>query len=101
MDYNIQEKNGATEVAMQGRFTFADSVAFNQIVEKLKALGGKKVVLDMTGIEFIDSAALGMLLLARDTAATHHTELSLRAPQGQVKRMLAVVKFDTIFAIHP
>ena len=40
-----------------------------------------------------------MLLLARDTAAKSNLELVLRAPQGNVKSLLELGRFETIFNV--
>ena len=49
---------------------------------------------------FIDSAGLGMLLLARDEGKRKNLDVCLRRPRGQVKRMLEVARFDTMFTIE-
>jgi HptB-dependent secretion and biofilm anti anti-sigma factor len=51
-------------------------------------------------VQEVDSAGLGMLLLARDEAKKNNRELILKGPCGQVKRMFGVTKFDTLFSIE-
>jgi anti-anti-sigma regulatory factor len=41
-----------------------------------------------------------MLLLARDEASKGSRKLILAQPQGQVKRMFSVTKFDQLFTIQ-
>jgi ABC-type transporter Mla MlaB component len=50
--------------------------------------------------ELIDSAGLGMLLLARDEAKKDNRQLILKGPCGREKRMFGVTKFNTLFSIE-
>jgi len=55
---------------------------------------------DLADVEFIDSAGLGMLLLARDEISKKSSSLTLKSPQGQVQRMFSVARFEQMFDIH-
>jgi stage II sporulation protein AA (anti-sigma F factor antagonist) len=59
----------------------------------MEGFDGQNYVLDLHGLEFIDSAGLGMFLIARETAEKKVLQLRLRRPQGQVQQMLQVTKF--------
>jgi len=46
----------------------------------------------MSGVDFIDSAALGMLFCAHDEAAKHQKSLEVKEAVGQVKKMFELAK---------
>ena len=74
-----------------------------QFREILQAMGGKdvrQVVLHMSGVEFVDSAALGMMLLAADEAEKHKKQLIISGATGQVKKMFDMARFDTLFTMQ-
>ncbi|MGJ5181940.1 STAS domain-containing protein [Bradyrhizobium oligotrophicum] len=96
----IQIDRAGGQVAMSGEFTFTDHIPFKQLVIEIFAAPGDAVVIDLSKLDFIDSAGLGMLLLARDEANKSHRELILRRPVGQVKRMFTVTKFNTLFKVE-
>ncbi|CCE03326.1 STAS domain-containing protein [Bradyrhizobium sp. STM 3809] len=96
----LQVDRGAGQISMSGEFTFTDHGPFKQMVAELFATTGRSVILDLSKLDFIDSAGLGMLLLARDEAKKNDRELILRRPSGQVKRMFGVTKFSTLFTIE-
>ena len=96
----IHMDNAGGPIAMSGEFTFSDHVPFKQMVTEIFAAPGRSVVIDLSKLDFIDSAGLGMLLLARDEAKKNHRELILRRPSGQVKRMFAVTTFNTLFTVE-
>ncbi len=97
---NIQQnESGRYTATLKGRFTFSDHEKFLEIVNNIKNGDTKTVTIDLSSIEFVDSAALGMLLLARDEAEKKQIKVELRGAQGQVAKMFKVSKFDTLFNI--
>jgi anti-anti-sigma factor len=88
------------KVSISGEFTFTDHIAFKAIATRLFERQGKPIVIDLSKLEFIDSAGLGMLLIVKDEADKAHRSLVLRSPSGQVKRMFEVTKFDTLFTVE-
>jgi anti-anti-sigma factor len=91
--------NDAT-VSIGGDFTFTDHTAFLEIMTRLLGITGQPLIIDLSQMDFIDSAGLGMLLIARDEAGKANQQLTLRGPKGQVKRMFAVTKFEGLFTIE-
>jgi anti-anti-sigma factor len=90
---------GESSASIRGDLVFTDHVAFRQMVDKLLETQGSPLVIDLSELEFIDSAGLGMLLIVREEAQRTGRNLALRRPQGQVKRMFAVTQFDTLFTV--
>jgi anti-anti-sigma factor len=95
----FQLDSDAAIVRLSGEFTFTDHAEFRSIVGSLFDGKSSPVVIDLSKLEFIDSAGLGMLLLARDEASKASRSLVLRGPAGQVKRMFGVTKFDALFDV--
>jgi anti-anti-sigma factor len=96
-----QEKSAdGVVIALRGAFTFKDHHSFRALLEALRG-GGHRHVLDMSALEFVDSAALGMLLIADDEARVSGWKLTLRRPSSRVARLLEVAAMDSIFAIEP
>ena len=100
MNYSSKIVDDSNEISLSGRFTFSDHGTFRTMIGEMEDSGSRRHVIDLSQIEFIDSAGLGMLLLARDEGKRKNLDVSLRRPQGQVKRMLEVARFDTMFNIE-
>jgi len=96
MEYSIRGDDTAKELFLQGRLTFSDNVVFRKIVDDLKEYAGEKCIFDLSGLEFIDSAGLGMLMLLRDATVGRPFAISIRGADGQVRRMLEIAKFDAL-----
>lgn len=97
MEYALKDTGGEVRVVMSGRFTFADVGPFKDMIGHIKDAKGRRFIIDVGAIAFIDSAAMGMLLMARDAAGNEGVPLALAGAQGQVKRILDVAKFNTLF----
>jgi anti-anti-sigma factor len=91
---------GAGQVALSGEFTFTDHVSFKDLVTRLIEADLPQIVIDLTKLDFIDSAGLGMLLLVREAAGKASRKVVLRGPHGQVKRMFDITKFNMLFAVE-
>ena len=61
---------------------------------------GRDVIVDLEGLEYIDSSGLAALVLARQHARRVGCEVLLVAPQKQVLRMLASTRLLDVFAVH-
>lgn len=94
MDHAIHITAGGKEVCLSGRVTFADFSVLKTINESL-AKSDKLVVFNLSEVEFLDSAALGMILLARDTALGKGIPFSLKGAKGQVKRLMQLARVDS------
>lgn len=100
MDYGIESKDQETVVRLRGRLTFNDHAKLRGLIREMLQLPAKRQVLDLSTLEFVDSAGIGMLLIAREELANADKTLVLRAAQGQVKRVLTVAQLSKIVAIE-
>lgn len=96
----VQFSEDKAQASLIGEFTFNDHGAFKDMVSALVQGSGSSITIDLSKLQFIDSAGLGMLLLVRDEATKRARKLILRSPTGQVKRMFGLTKFDALFAVE-
>ncbi|MBF0093980.1 MAG: STAS domain-containing protein [Alphaproteobacteria bacterium] len=100
MEHKVQTTSAGREIQLTGRFTFADHEGFRSVVQILEEPDASRVVFDLSGLEFVDSAGLGMFLIAREAAERRKLQLVLKGAVGQVKRMLDLGRFDALFTIQ-
>lgn len=85
---------------LTGRFEFNMHREFREAVDSiLQNTDVDSVVIDLAGVEYLDSSALGMLLMMRDRTSTARKSLSLANPRGMVKQALEIARFDKLFKI--
>ena len=99
MQYEIKDQGQHSEIVLKGRLTFDDNETFRQIYDAVEAVPARSVTLDVSGIDFIDSAGLGMVLLLRDCTQGKGSSLALRNPAGQVRRLLDACHMDALLPI--
>ena len=93
------ERNRAT-VRLVGRFEFSMHREFREAVDTvLQDNDVDSVVIELAGVEYLDSSALGMLLMLRDRANAARKTLTLANPRGMVKQALEIARFDKLFSI--
>lgn len=93
-------KNGDANVSFSGELTFSDHVAFRELADRVATSKQKTIVFELSSLDFIDSAGLGMLLIAREEAHKAGRILVLRGAKGQVGRMFGLTKFETLFGVE-
>lgn len=100
MEHSAEKKGEGLELRLRGKFTFADNKTFAEYFDQISTKSFKQVLIDLSDVEFIDSAALGILLLARDKCEKSATNLTLKNPHGQVKQMFDISRFGDLFKIE-
>jgi anti-sigma B factor antagonist len=77
-----------------------DSISAPRLRAVLGELIGTDVVVDLSGLEFIDSSGLGVLVgaLKRFDASGHR--LRLRAPTSAIRRVFSITGLDQAFIVE-
>lgn len=99
MEITKHLKQGTYDITLSGKFTFSDHPEFREILQNMVDKDVRQVVFHMSKVEFVDSAALGMLLLAADEAEKHQKQLMICGAAGQVKKMFDMARFSTLFSM--
>lgn len=82
-------------IHIQGRFDFSMHQAFRDAYKDMNTV--RNVVVDLTKVDYMDSAALGMLLLLREHLQSNSGSITLRRPTGDVRRVLDIANFSRLF----
>jgi anti-anti-sigma factor len=100
MEFTQDQTPNGIVIVLRGSFTFKDHHGFRAVLDALTAAGGGRRVLDLSQVEFLDSAALGMLLIAEDETTRARGSLILRNPSGPITRLFELSAMDTLFRIE-
>lgn len=85
-------------IVIQGRFDFSAHQAFRDAYERVN-ISPKRYVVDLQGATYLDSSALGMLLLLRDHAGGDYARVSLLNCNADVRKILDISNFQQLFQI--
>ena len=85
-------------ISIEGRFDFSAHKEFRESYEDTDKAASFSI--DMSAANYIDSSALGMLLLLRDHAGGDHADVEIVNCNSDVKKILTISNFDQLFVIH-
>lgn len=100
MKYEIIDEDAGPALMLRDQLTFADREVFDTVIDKLLARQRRRVTVDLSALDYMDSAGLGMLLTLRDRAERAGAEAVLRRPRSEVRELLVLACFDTLFTIE-
>lgn len=97
MEYRIKESgDDAVTVTFTGDITFSENVSFRQLLKDLAEQKIERCVFDLSAVNMVDSAGLGMFLIAKEQADTAGWNLSVTGAQGHVASMLKLTKLSDL-----
>ena len=91
----FSDNNGTVTLRLTGRFDFRLIKEFHEMLKK----DPRTWVVDFSGVEYVDSSALGMLLLLRDHVKGDGQRVRLRGAHGHPRDVLLMAKFDRMFTL--
>jgi anti-anti-sigma factor len=99
VEFSTRECNGRLVVCLRGELDVADAAKVAVALVQVAVLA-RQVILDVEGLEFIDSSGLAALVRARKHARHAGGDLLLAAPQPQMRRILAMTRLTEVFSVH-
>ena len=84
-------------INIQGRFDFSLQSEFRHSYEKVPP--SSNFVLNFAAADYIDSSALGMLLLLRDYAGGDSANIDIVHCRNEIKNILEISNFQKLFKI--
>lgn len=82
------------------RFDYKVSQEFRDSYRKIPEPNGVAYYVDLSEACYMDSSALGMLLLLREHAKCHGGAVFLERPSKQIENILKVANFEQLFDIN-
>lgn len=92
------ESGKQLKIEINGRFDFAAHQQFRDAYEKVFPKP-ETYVIDLAKTNYLDSSALGMLLLLRDHAGGEASSVKVVNSSADVRKILAISNFDKLFEI--
>ena len=99
MHITTREESGRYILTLSGRFDFKARHVYQTAMTQAKSDGNRHLILNLLNVEFIDSAAIGLLMLTKKDLTRSGTSLALVVPQGYVFQVLQLMKIGELIAI--
>lgn len=102
MDIVVHEADtDAAVLECSGRLNMVSAPAFREQVAKVVDGGRNRLVVELSGVDFMDSSGLGALVGCLKTARQAGGDLRIAAPSEQVAMVLKLSNIDKILRTYP
>ena len=94
---SVGSNGDSVDIKITGRFDFNAHHDFRNIYRNEKS--DAQYTIDMSGTDYIDSSALGMLLLLREHAGNETAKITISGCNDDIKKIFAISNFEKLFTI--
>ncbi len=96
MQHEIEKNENSIRVIIGGDITFSENSGFRRMLTSLAEHDFEVCEMDVSKVERIDSAGLGMFLIAKEQADSAGWKISVVGAQGHVQSMLKLTKLSDL-----
>jgi anti-anti-sigma factor len=95
-----QLEGGVSVVTISGRLTLGgETEKLDEAVSKLLAQNRKKVVLDITALDYVDSSGLGLLISCLTKAKKAGGDLKVAGANPRIRRIFSMTGVESVLPI--
>ena len=100
MPVSLKLQSGICTLTISGRFTFEVHREFRKYSEQaLDNPECTRLDMDLSEVAYLDSSALGMLLMLRDKAKSTGKSVALISAHGAVQQVIEIANFGKLFSL--
>jgi anti-sigma B factor antagonist len=101
VDLSVGDFDGYAVVVLCGELDLFDTSDVESHLIAAVAAYGPSIIVDLAGLTFTDSCGLGVLARVLRWTRESGGDLSLAAPQQQVRRVLEITGLIDVFSVYP
>jgi len=101
MEITVSAASGNATIDIIGRFDFSAHRGFKEAYDPQLGNGDiSTITINLSAVDYMDSSALGMLLMLRDRALAANKTVILSRPNRTVTQILDIANFTKLFKIQ-
>ena len=100
LQIGINSTSDVFVISLAGSFIYSAHRDFRKARDEALESSNITIEIDMGGVDYLDSSALGMLLLLRDKANASNRKVALTHCNELVQNVLNVAQFNRLFTIR-
>lgn len=100
MQYRKKDSDSSSEIFLQDKLVLTDREEFNNLVQNFIKSPKENLIINFENTQFLDTSALGSLLLALQTVKDAKKNMVLKNPRSKVKESLNMMNFGSIFQVE-
>lgn len=99
VEHKLEAGGKTLTITVEGRFDFASYQPFREAYEQAPETVEEYVV-DLGSAEYLDSSALGLLLMLREHAGGDDSRIQVVNCSADLRRILTIANFHRLFQIE-
>jgi anti-sigma B factor antagonist len=100
LEIETQRRAGRCIVAPRGDVDLASNAQLRAVIDECVVAGDVDLVVDLTGVTFLDSTGLGALIGARRKTHAFRGSLLLVCGEEKLLKLFEITGLDNVFEIH-
>ncbi len=100
LTYTIKNAAGKMTVTIAGRVDNEGALPFQEALDKTFEVNPRSVVLDLTGVAFINSTGIGKLLLFYKRIKNRSGEITITGINDDVYTLFKAIRLDKLIPIE-
>lgn len=97
---DVSEQDGWSVLQVGGEIDVATAPRLREQLIKLVNEERFRIVVDLEGVDFIDSTGLGVLIGARKRVRLHEGDVKLVCNEPRIVKVFEITGLDQVFQIH-
>jgi anti-sigma B factor antagonist len=97
LGFDVIDRDPWVVVAVSGEIDVATAPRLREQLVSLVTEGRHHIVVDLDGVDFIDSTGLGVLVGALKRVRTHHGELALVCNSSRIRKGFEITGLTRVF----
>ena len=97
---DVEERDGFAVLSVRGEVDVYTAPRFRERLIELVSEGKHRIIVDLEGVDFLDSTGLGVLVGALKRVKAHDGSLSLVCTQDKLLKIFKITGLTKVFPIH-
>lgn len=100
VEINTENKDGIHFITVNGEIDAGSSIYLDNALKEALDNGEKKIVTDLSGLDYISSAGLGVFISHLDEFKLHNIDLALYGINETVKQVFDILGLEKLLTIE-
>jgi anti-anti-sigma factor len=101
VEVTVEHEADVTVVAVVGSLEAASAPELGKRLDNLLGEGVQQFVIDLSGLRFMDSSGIAVLVRTFKRVGVGHGDVRLAAPRAPVQKIIRLVRLDRVFDTYP
>jgi anti-sigma B factor antagonist len=97
---DVTERDGFAVLAVSGEVDVATVPRLREQLHGLVAQGSNQIIVDLDGVDFLDSTGLGVLVGALKWVRSNNGDLHLICTQPRIRKVFEVTGLTKVFSLY-